>query len=90
MLEVKNKSGIAVKKSLVVGACVIDSGYDAEIFVNLHNIGSEVQTIDPGQKIAQIVLIPVETCDFEEAEDDSVYEMPTERGEGSLGSTGDS
>ena len=40
MLEVKNRSGNASKRSLLVGACVIDSGYNGEVFVNLHNIGS--------------------------------------------------
>ena len=43
MLEVKNRSSMAAKRSLVVGACVVDSGYDGEVFVNLHNIGRDVQ-----------------------------------------------
>ena len=38
MLEVKNRSGNASKRSLLVGACVIDSGYNGEVFVNLHNL----------------------------------------------------
>ena len=38
MLEVKNRSSVASKRSLIVGACVVDSGYDGEVFVNLHNI----------------------------------------------------
>ena len=37
MLEVKNRSSVASKRSLLVGACVVDSGYDGEVFVNLHN-----------------------------------------------------
>ena len=53
MLEIKNKSGIASKRQLVVGACVIDPGYDGEIFINLHNVGYETQVIQPGEKIAQ-------------------------------------
>ena len=40
MLEVKNRSSVAAKRSLIVGACVVDSGYDGEVFVNLHNVGS--------------------------------------------------
>ena len=59
MLEVKNRSGLASKRSLVVGACVIDSGYDGEVFINLHNIGSTVQAVNAGDKIAQVVLVPV-------------------------------
>jgi len=38
MLEIKNRSGMAAKRSLIIGACVVDSGYDGEIFVNLPNI----------------------------------------------------
>ena len=41
MLEIKNKSSVAAKKQLLVGACVVDSGYDGEIFVNLHNTGKQ-------------------------------------------------
>ena len=59
MLEVKNRSSIAAKRSLLVGAHVIDSGYDGEVFINLHNIGRRSQLIEPGQKIAQLVIIPV-------------------------------
>ena len=40
MLQIMNKSGIASKNKLVVGACVVDHGYDGELFVNLHNIKS--------------------------------------------------
>jgi deoxyuridine 5'-triphosphate nucleotidohydrolase len=66
MLEIKNKSSVASKRQLVVGACVVDSGYDGEVFVNLHNIGFASQYIDPGQKIAQAVLIPVSCCEIDE------------------------
>ena len=59
MLEIKNRSGIAAKRSLIVGACVVDSGYDGEVFVNLHNIGKETQIVEPQTKIAQAVMVPV-------------------------------
>jgi len=89
MLEIKNKSGVATKQRLVVGACVVDSGYDGEIFVNLNNIGTSVKAIVPGQKIAQAVLVPVETCDVEEIKQDNVYGEQTLRASGGFGSTGD-
>ena len=88
MLEVKNKSGIASKRQLIVGACVVDSGYDGEVFVNLHNIGFDSQIIDPGQKIAQAVLIPVNCFEIEEVIEDNLNKGST-RGDGALGSTGD-
>ena len=57
MLEVKNRSSVAAKRSLVVGACVIDSGYAGEVFINLHNIGIETQLVEPQTKIAQLVMV---------------------------------
>ena len=90
MLEVKNRSGNASKRSLLVGACVVDSGYDGKVFVNLHNVGNKVQLIDPGTKIAQVVLIPVVHFRPVEVETDSLYDFPmtiSNRGDGALGST---
>jgi dUTP pyrophosphatase len=90
MLEVKNRSSVAVKRSLIVGACVIDSGYDGEVFINLHNIGKCVQIIEPGDKIAQLVMIPVVHFRPLEASGDSLYDNPitiSDRDGGALGST---
>ena len=59
MLQVMNRSSVAAKRNLVVGAHCVDSGYDGEVFIDLHNIGSEDQSVEPGTKIAQVVLVPV-------------------------------
>jgi dUTP pyrophosphatase len=64
--EVKNRSGMAAKKSLVVGACVIDSGYEGEVMINLHNIGLQEQIVKPNDKIAQIVIYQVGLPEFTE------------------------
>ena len=91
MLEVKNRSGNAAKKHLLVGACVIDSGYDGEVFVNLHNVGNEPQFIAAGMKIAQVVLIPVVHFRAIERTEGNLYDYPmtiSNRGAGALGSTG--
>lgn len=88
MLQVMNKSGIASKQQLIAGACVVDSGYDGEIFVNLQNIGMSLRYINPGQKIAQLVLIPVEIPTLNEIKEDSIYGGSTSRGDGGFGSTG--
>ena len=53
MLQVCNRSSMGAKKSLLVGAHIIDSGYDGEVFIDLHNVGSEPQLICGGDKIAQ-------------------------------------
>ena len=90
MLEVKNRSGNAAKMHLLVGACVIDSGYDGEVFVNLHNVGKEPQFIGPGLKIAQVVLIPVVHFRPHERSEGGLYDYPmtiSNRGDGALGST---
>jgi len=90
MLEVKNRSSVAAKRSLIVGACVVDSGYDGEIFVNLHNVGTETQYIRPAQKIAQLVLVPVVHFRAFKNDQSNLYRHSitiSDRGDGALGST---
>ena len=90
MLQVCNRSSMGAKKSLVVGAHVIDSGYDGEVFIDLHNIGIERQTISPGDKIAQVVLVPVVHFRPAEKPRGSLYDdniTMSSRGDASLGST---
>ena len=89
MLQIMNKSGIASKRSLITGACVVDEGYTGEIFVNLHNIGKDTEFVEPGQKIAQGVFIKIEKPSLQEIETDNIYDTGTSRGSGALGSTGD-
>ena len=93
MIQIMNRSGNAAKKQLMVGACVVDSGYDGEVFVNLHNIGKKAQIINVGDKIAQAVVIPVVPVRFLETKDDNLYDWSpitiSDRGADSLGSTGD-
>jgi len=91
MLEIKNRSGVAAKRSLIIGACVVDSGYDGEVFVNLHNVGKKPQTIEPGVKIAQAVMVPVVAFRAVETGSGDLYSWYpitiSERGDGALGST---
>ena len=92
MMEIKNRSGMAAKRQLLVGACVVDSGYDGEVFVNLHNIGQHWQIIEPGDKVAQAVIVPVVHARFVASEDPNIYDWHpitiSNRGDGALGSTG--
>jgi dUTPase len=88
MMEIKNKSGIACKRGLLVGACVVDRGYTGEIFVNLHNPSDRTQTLHAGDKIAQAVFVKI-TTDLQLVEAENIYDDETSRAEGSLGSTGD-
>lgn len=88
-LEVKNRSSVASKRMLVVGACVVDSGYQGEVFVNFHNIGHETQTISPGDKIAQIVMLPCIYPSLQEVPEDLLFsEDRSGRGVAGFGSSG--
>lgn len=84
----KNKSGVALKKGLQVGACVVDEDYQGEVHLHVRNISSDVQSISPGEKLIQALLVPVEYCEVEVVDEEKLYEEKTERGEGGFGSTG--
>lgn len=84
-----NKSGVAVKKGLQVGACVVDEDYQGEVHLHVRNTTPEVQSIQPGEKLVQALLIPVSYEEVEEVLDPlDLYEEKTQRGEGGFGSTG--
>ncbi|MGM9636397.1 MAG: dUTP diphosphatase [Eubacteriales bacterium] len=80
------RSGLATKRGLApankVG--VIDSDYRGEIMVALHNHSSKPQTVLDSERIAQLVITPCYSADFEVVEELS----DTIRGEGGFGSTG--
>ena len=84
-----NKSGVATKKGLQVGACVIDEDYQGEVHIHLANIGDIGQVVKPGDKIIQCVLLPVvyESVEIVSNEEDLWEGKVTERGEGGFGST---
>jgi dUTP pyrophosphatase len=85
-----NKSGVATKKGLVVGACVIDEDYQGEIHIHLINSGTTPTKIEPGDKIIQCVLVPVnyESVELVNSEEELWNGKVTERGSGGFGSTG--
>jgi dUTP pyrophosphatase len=89
-LVAMNKSGIAAKKSLMVGACVIDEDYTGEIHIDLKNVGEVSQTINPGDKIVQLLCLPVNYVTIEEStsENEMFGDLVTDRGDGGFGSTG--
>ena len=83
-----NKSGVATKKGLHVGACVVDCGYQGELHINLANVSAEYQTIAAGDKIVQFVLLPLGDPSIELVEENNLYESVSTRGEGGFGSSG--
>lgn len=80
------RSGLASKRGLApankVG--VIDCDYRGEIMVALHNHSQTEQTVSKGERVAQMVIAPYITAEFEEADELS----DTARGDGGFGSTG--
>jgi dUTP pyrophosphatase len=83
-----NKSGIATNKQLLVGACVIDYGYQGNIHINLHNVGTEDQVISPGDKIVQFVLLPIGNANLRQLPETDLFNGPSDRNFGGFGSTG--
>ena len=63
---------------------VIDPDYRGEIIVAIHNDSNDSQVINPGDRIAQFILMEKFLCEWEEVEELN----NTERGEGGFGSTG--
>ena len=80
------RSGLGVKHGIAVsnGVGVIDSDYRGEIHVGLRNSSKVAYTVEPGERIAQLIVMPV--CTPQLVETDTLSE--TERGEGGFGSTG--
>jgi len=84
--QVRPRSGLAMKHGISItnGPGTIDSDYRAEIGVLLINLGSEPYVINPGDRIAQLVIAPVTQAEFIVVETLS----ETDRGSGGFGSTG--
>jgi dUTP pyrophosphatase len=83
-VQVRSRSGTAVRGGITCLTGTIDSDYRGEIMVVLINLGQEGFEIHRGDRIAQLVPAPVLRARFEEV--DSLDE--TARGEGGFGSTG--
>jgi dUTP pyrophosphatase len=87
--QVRPRSGLALKRGLTVvnAPGTIDEDYRGELQVLLVNLSREVQVIEPGDRIAQLVIAPVTRVEI--AEVDNVDALgATERGAGGFGSTG--
>ena len=80
------RSGLATKRGLApankVG--VIDADYRGEIMVALHNHGAQSQTVEKGERVAQLVIMPYLAAEYFETDELS----DTDRGAGGFGSSG--
>ena len=80
------RSGLGHKHGIVLGNLVglIDSDYQGQLFVSCWNRGSEAFSLEPGERLAQMVIVPVVQAQFEVVEDF----VETDRGTGGFGHTG--
>lgn len=85
-----NKSGIATKKGLVVGATTIDSDYTGEVHLSVVNTTDVYVDVICGEKLIQFIHTPVILSSLEEVDNDTYNNISTEtdRGAGGFGSTG--
>ena len=80
------RSGLGHKHGIVLGNLVglIDSDYQGELMISCWNRGKTAFTINPGERVAQLVLVPVVQAEFEIVSEFSA----SHRGEGGFGSSG--
>lgn len=80
------RSGLGHKHGIVLGNLVglIDSDYQGPLMVSCWNRGNDVFTLNPGERLAQMIIVPVVQVEFDIVEEFT----PTERGEGGFGSSG--
>mgnify|MGYP000609036872 CR=1 FL=1 len=80
------RSGLGHKHGIVLGNLVglIDSDYQGELMVSVWNRGQNTFRLEPGERLAQYVLVPVVQAEFEQVEEF----VATERGAGGFGHTG--
>jgi len=89
-LDGQNKSGIASKRNLYIGAATIDNGYQGEIHINMTNVGNTTVIINADDKIAQFLphFMPVINKFTEFNSTEELYSnIESTRGEGGFGST---
>jgi dUTP pyrophosphatase len=80
------RSGLGHKHGIVLGNLVglIDSDYQGQLMVSCWNRGASAYTVQPGERIAQLVVVPVVQVELQRVEEFTA----TERGSGGFGSSG--
>lgn len=83
------RSGISVKKQLIVNAGVVDEDYRGEVKIVFYNPTSNVIEISKGERVAQLIIEKISYPNVFEVENlETLDDKPSERGEGGFGSTG--
>jgi dUTP pyrophosphatase len=80
------RSGLGHKHGIVLGNLVglIDSDYQGQIFISVWNRGQHSFTVEPGDRVAQMIIVPIALANFKIVEEFT----PSERGAGGFGHTG--
>ena len=86
----KSKSGLNINHGITSGEGVIDAGYTGSIHVKLYNHGKEDVCLDAGDKITQLVILPVHIPEELKVVEtiEELYGCETARGDNGFGSTG--
>lgn len=89
-LVAMNKSGVATKTGLIVGACVVDADYTGEVHLSVINTTGNRMYINCGEKLVQFLHLPVILSSFVEIPSESYDKITSDsdRGAGGFGSTG--
>ena len=82
--RILDRSGMAIKNGIHCLAGVVDAGYRGEYKAIMINLGDEPYKIEKGDRVAQMLIQPVEICEIKEVEELS----NSERGEGGFGASG--
>lgn len=83
-----NKTGVSWDDRVVNLSAVIDEDYQGQIFLTLFNFSEYATILKEGQKVIQVVCIPVKYEGVEVVPEEEIHKEASERGEGALGSTG--
>ena len=87
--RIADRSSMAWKKGAHVIAGVIDSDYRGPVGVVLYNLSkTDIINIKQGERIAQLVITPINSIELHEVSNEDFHSIETERGEGGFGSTG--
>ena len=82
--RIGSRSGLSIKHNIETGAGWIDSDYRGEVKIELKNFSGEEFVVEMGDRIAQLIILPIDTPEFELTD----RLPPSDRGAGGFGSTG--
>lgn len=84
--RITGRSSSLRKHRLLINEGIIDNGYTGELFVCVHNMGSETFHVEPGMRLAQVLFHTIEDVRWSEVEE--IKPTPGKRGDNGFGSTG--